>query len=97
MAENKFTRIDMVGYNNMKEMASFAFLDNHGASKKIYMTRFTFEHMVTPGAWNKTRLGDISPTQNEFMDILKAHVTDEPLMTWFDRRANECAMAYSMV
>ena len=81
--------VSMKRYDPVKEMATFVYVGKSGEPSRLNITRFTFEHLMTPGAWDRVKMGEPYGYQTDFASVVKKEIEND-FMGWFDKCANRC-------
>jgi len=79
--------VKMVEYDQVQDMAKFAFFSTRGETMAIWIHRDTFKLMMET-KWDAQKYGELNLTQREFKEMLQSQMTSGYTL-WFDENSNE--------
>jgi len=80
-------RVEMVDYDQVKEMATIAFISTKGKPTSVHIHRSTFRALTGDLFWDIQAMGQPNMYQQELKTALEKDVRGSKIQ-WFDRTAN---------
>jgi len=79
-------RVSMIDYDQVKQMANFAYLSPHGQSGKVWIHKSTFDKLMN-GKWDDSEYGEPSLFQRDLKTAVLSQVKKN-FTEWFDVESN---------
>ena len=87
MGTNNKARVEMVDFDQVKEIACISFISSKGQPLSVFIHRDTFRALVGARKWNNADMGEPNLYQRELKEALGKDIKGNQL-AWFDETAN---------